>query len=39
MPQSFHGVNIKLVKCGGNPGRRMIRKQSTWYENDGWLYD
>ena len=27
----FHGVNVKLVKCGGlTPGRRMIRRQKNW---------
>ena len=26
VPKMFHGINIKLVKCGGlTPARRMIR--------------
>lgn len=37
----FHGVNVKLVKCGGlTPGKRMIEEaKKLGIENYGRLYD
>ena len=37
----FHGVNVKLMKCGGlTPARRMIHQaKATWHESHGRLYD
>jgi L-alanine-DL-glutamate epimerase-like enolase superfamily enzyme len=36
----FHGINIKLVKCGGlTPARRMIQEAKTRFKNNGRVHD
>jgi L-alanine-DL-glutamate epimerase-like enolase superfamily enzyme len=36
----FHGINIKLVKCGGlTPARRMIQEAKKRFKNNGRVHD